>query len=70
MKGKKKEKKKFLIFKWRTANAPHRRRLSASPLSPLRFSLSARLFAANVNEHGNNQAICLHVANFITVNDL
>lgn len=37
---------------------------------PPSFTLSVRLFAENVNEHGNNQAICLHVANFITVNDL
>lgn len=39
-------------------------------LQPPSFTLSVRLFAENVNEHGNNQAICLHVANFITVNDL
>lgn len=46
-------------------------RATAPPiLQPPSFALSVRLFAENVNEHGNNQAICLHVANFITVNDL
>lgn len=34
------------------------------------FQLSICLFAQNVNERSNNQAICLIVANLITVNDL